>query len=220
MEDELAKSLKADEHEPSTTHNCESSRAPKKSTKLLKQHLTSERKTEKKKAPRNTVQIPSATTSSEQLRIRLCTLLHSAWLADPTMRAGQRRPQEPSSPSRRKKQQYTESTQSCRRTGIRCRARHCAEEHHAADLPLHNASTSTQSMYCTPTSNDSCRCTTTAHRELVQELELLKNHGVDELNLGHLHSYPSQGGCHWECCKSRFCQYEPSTVSKRTHAWS
>ena len=65
-------------------------------------------------------------------------------------------------------------------------------------------------MYCTPTSNDSCRCTTTAHHELVQELELLKHHGVDELNLGHLHSYR-------ECCKSRFRQYEPFTVSKRTH---
>ena len=65
MEDELAKSLKADENEPSTTHNCESSRAPKKSTTLLKQHLTSERKTVKKKqrARRNTVQIPSETTA-------------------------------------------------------------------------------------------------------------------------------------------------------------
>ena len=45
----MAKSLKADENEPSTTHNCESSRAPKKSTTLLKQHLNSERRTVKNK---------------------------------------------------------------------------------------------------------------------------------------------------------------------------
>ena len=70
MEDELAKSLKADENEPSTTHNCESSRAPKKSTTLLKQHLNSERRTVKKqRARRNTDQIPSETTGRKQLKI-------------------------------------------------------------------------------------------------------------------------------------------------------
>ena len=36
---------------------------------------------------------------------------------------------------------------------------------------------------------------------------------VDEL----LHSYTSQGGCHWECCVSRFFQNEPCTVSNPTH---
>ena len=40
---------------------------------------------------------------------------------------------------------------------------------------------------------------------------------VDELNLRHLHSYTSQGGCHWECCVSRFFQNEPCTVSNPTH---
>ena len=78
---------------------------------------------------------------------------------------------------------------------------------------------------------DICQCTalqraTTAvvaqqqaQYELVQELELLQHYGANELNLVHLHSYPSQGGCHRECCKSRFRQYEPFNVSKRTHAW-
>ena len=68
------------------------------------------------------------------------------------------------------------------------------EEQHAADLPLHHTSTSTTCQCTAPQ-----RATTAvvarkrAHHELVQELELLKLHGVDELNLGHLHSYPSPG---------------------------
>ena len=140
----MAKSLKADENEPSTTHNCESSRAPKKSTRLLKQHLTSERRTVKNKGLGEILsRFQVRPQLGKQLTIRLCTLLHSAWLADPTRRAGQRRSQDPSSPSRRKEEQYNQHTQSCRRTCIRCRARHCAEEHHAADLPLHHTSTST-----------------------------------------------------------------------------
>ena len=77
MEDELAKSLKADENEPSTTHNCESSRAPKNSTTLLKQHLTSERRTVKNKGLGEIL-----SQLGKQLKILLCTLLHSAWLAD------------------------------------------------------------------------------------------------------------------------------------------
>ena len=117
MEDELAKSRKADENEPSTTHNCGSSRAPKKSTTLLKQHLTSERRTVKNKGLGEILsRFQVKPQLGKQLKILLCTLLHSAWLADPTRRAGQRRPQDPSTPSRRKKEQYNQRTQSCRRT--------------------------------------------------------------------------------------------------------
>ena len=215
----MAKSRKADENEPSTTHNCGSSRAPKKSTTLLKQHLTSERRTVKNNGLEEILsRFQVKPQLGKQLIILLCTLLHSAWLADPTRREGQRRPQDPSTPSRRKKINTTNAP-SCRRTCIRCRARHCAEEHHAADLPLHHTSTSTIVNVLHPTSNGAVVAQQRAHHELVQELELLQHYGVDELNLEHLHSYPSQGGCHCECCKSRFRQYEPCTVSSRTQAW-
>ena len=67
------------------------------------------------------------------------------------------------------------------------------------------------------------------HQELTQTVYPLSNQApspaiphhviVEELNLRHLHSNVSQGGCHWECCVFRFFQNEPCTVSNRTHTW-
>ena len=147
----MAKSLKADENEPSTTHNCESSRAPKKSTTLLKQHLTSERRTVKNKGLGEVLsRFQVKPQLGKQLKILLCTLLHSAWLADPTRRAGQRRPQDPSTPSRRKKNNTTNAP------------RAVAEHVSAVEPGIAQKSTMQQtchriaqvhrqfSMYCTP----------------------------------------------------------------------
>ena len=41
---------------------------------------------------------------------------------------------------------------------------------------------------------------------------------VEELILRHLHSYVSQGGCHWECCVSMFFQNEPSWPLSSTNS--
>ena len=141
----MAKSLKADENEPSTTHNCESSRAPKK--KYHTPQATSDQRTQnckKQSARRNTVQFPSETTARKQLKILLCTLLHSAWLADPTRRAGQRRPQDPSTPSRRKKSSTTNAP------------RAAAEQATAVEPGIAQKSTMQQT----------CHCITQVHRQL------------------------------------------------------
>ena len=211
----MAKSLKADENEPSTTHNCESSRAPKKSSRLLKQQLTSERRTVKKqRARRNTVQIPSETTARKATE-------NSTVHTSPFSVA--RRPDQESTtettsgseyPSRRKKSNTTNAP------------RAVAEHVFAVEPGIAQKSTMQRTCHritqvhrhfvnvLHPTSNGAVVAQQRTHKELVQGLELLQHHGVDELNLEHLHSYPR------ECCVSRFFQYEPCTVSSRTQAWS
>ena len=78
---------------------------PKKSSRLLKQQLTSERRTVKNKGLGEILsRFQVRPQLGKQLKILLCTLLHSASLADPTRRVGQRRPQDPSTPTRRKKE--------------------------------------------------------------------------------------------------------------------
>ena len=86
------------------THSCGSSRAPKKSTRLLKQHLTSERRTVKNKGLVNIM-------FSFQVRPPAQESTEASSSQTKNRRAGQKRPQDLSSPSRRKYEQNGQSTQ-------------------------------------------------------------------------------------------------------------
>ena len=89
--------------EPSTTYSCESSRAPKKSTKHLRQHLNSEQRAAMYKGlvdvMSNLHVRPPARKATEVSTVH--TSPFSVTCRPTNRRAGQRRPQDPSSPSRR-----------------------------------------------------------------------------------------------------------------------
>ena len=190
--------LSTSPHEPSMTHSCESSRAPKKTTKLLKQHLTSERRTAKNKG----FQVrPQAQESTEASSVH--TSPFSETRRPSTGEQDRKRPQDPSSPSRRNYEQNGQSTQEL--TQNMCSLSSQALQRRAAcsgPATAPHEHTNNPPMYCTPTSNDNCHCITTGPPRTCPRTGTAQ-----------------PGGCHWECCMSRFRQYEPLTMSNRTHAW-
>ena len=207
---------------PRWTHSCESSRAPKNSTQLLKQHLNAEKHPAKYKAlvdamssfhvrplARETTEVSTLYTSPFSATRRVGT--ESRTRDDLRIRVSLHLENKinvrPSTQELTQNMLFTVEPGTAKKSTMQ-RTCHCTTQVHQQLVSvLHNKEQRQLSLH------------TLAHNELVQELELHNHLVVDELNLGHLHSYRSHGGCHWEWFVSRFSQHELSTVSNRTHAW-